>query len=315
MGKKNLLIIGGSYFTGRVFVEKIEKADEFNIFVYNRGNIPLNKPSVTELNGSRDDIKRMKEVIPDIEWHALIDFCGYTPEDIEKVVISLSGALKQYIFISTTTVYEDSWDLPIEEAAPKLSKPQSELVEYANYGFDKWRAECKLREVCETQKIKYTILRPAIIYGKYNYAPRETYFFNLIREKKPIVVPDKGLALFSFIWVEDVANIIIKCIGNNMVFNKEFNVSAEDLVSYQRLIQVLESITKKQLFPITMKVDEINAQKIPLPFPVDKHLIYSGLKLSRMLEYEYISFKDGMKKTFAYYQWIQKITAKNKLKF
>jgi nucleoside-diphosphate-sugar epimerase len=306
MDKKNLLIIGGSYFTGRVFVEEIIKTNEYNIFVYNRGNLPLNKPEVKELTGDRSDINRIKKVIPDNEWHALIDFCAYTPEDIEKMIISLPGTFKQYIFISTTTVYGETVDLPVVEDAPKLTKPQPELGEYADYGFDKWRAECKLREMCETREAAYTVLRPAIIYGKYNYAPRESYFFDLVRDNKPIVIPDKKLALFSFAWVTDVAKLIVKCIGNKKVFNREFNIAAEDLVSYERFIKVLESVTEKQLFTMTMSVDEINARNIPLPFPLDNHLVYSGLKLNRTLEYKHIPFEDGMRKTYSYYQWLQK---------
>ncbi|BBO79470.1 hypothetical protein DSCO28_00360 [Desulfosarcina ovata subsp. sediminis] len=306
MDKKNLLIIGGSYFTGRVFVEEIIKNNEYNVFVYNRGNLPLKKKGVKELIGDRDDIHRIKEVIPDIEWHALIDFCAYTPEDIEKMFISLPGTFRQYIFISTATVYEESVNLPVKEDAPKLTKLQPQLGEYADYGFNKWRSECKLREMCATRKAVYTVLRPAIIYGKYNYAPRESYFFDLIRDNQPIVIPDKPIALFSFAWVTDVARLVVKCIGNEKVFNREFNIAAEDLVSYERFIQVLESVTEKRLTPMTMSVDEINARKIPLPFPLDQHLIYSGLRLNHTLAYKHIPFEDGMRRTYAYYQWLQK---------
>jgi hypothetical protein len=38
---KNILIIGGSYFTGRVFVEELWKDKEYSIYVLNRGTIPI----------------------------------------------------------------------------------------------------------------------------------------------------------------------------------------------------------------------------------------------------------------------------------
>ena len=41
--KQNILIIGGSYFIGRVFVEELLKLQKFSIYVLNRGKMPLRK--------------------------------------------------------------------------------------------------------------------------------------------------------------------------------------------------------------------------------------------------------------------------------
>jgi nucleoside-diphosphate-sugar epimerase len=38
---KNLLVIGGSYFVGRVFIEELLNNTEYNLYVMNRGRIPL----------------------------------------------------------------------------------------------------------------------------------------------------------------------------------------------------------------------------------------------------------------------------------
>ena len=76
---KNVLIIGGSYFAGRVLVENIIRDKSYNIFLYNRGRIPLRQKVVTELVGDRNDERRISEVIPSEEWHVLVDFCAYTP--------------------------------------------------------------------------------------------------------------------------------------------------------------------------------------------------------------------------------------------
>ena len=303
---KNILIIGGSYFAGRILVEELIKEKDNNIFVYNRGNLPLRLQGVTELVGDRENETSIKEVIPDKKWDVLVDFCAYTPEHIEMMIRALSGALKHYIFISTTTVYENVLDLPVNEDAPKLLKPQPELGEYAEYGMNKWLAECKLKQMCESQGIAFTSLRPAIIYGEYNYAPRESYFFDLLRDKKPVILPDNELALFSFVWVVDVVRIIIKCLGNQQVFGKAFNVSAKDLISYKRLLEVIEKVSGKKFEIITMSVDEINRRQIPLPFPLDGHLVYSGTSIQSVLDFEYTPFEDGMRKTYDYYQLLQK---------
>ena len=302
---KNVLIIGGSYFAGRILVEELINEGGYSIYVFNRGNRPLRIKEVTELVGDREKEDDIRNVIPAKDWDILVDFCAYAPEHISTMITNLRGTVRQYIYISTTTVYENTLDLPVREDALKLSKPQPELGPYADYGLKKWLAEQKLETECKDRHTAYTSLRPAIVYGEYNYAPRESYFFDLIRENKPVAIPEIGLAMFSFIWVVDLARVIIGCLGNGEVFNQAFNVSAEELVSYPRLVEVLKEISGKEIQTMRMGVDEINRKRIPLPFPLDDHLIYSGRRIQEVLGFQYTPFVEGMRRTYKYYEMVQ----------
>ena len=302
---KNVLIIGGSYFAGRIFVEELVKEEGYRIYVFNRGNRPLRIKEVTELVGDREKEDDIRNIIPAKDWDVLVDFCAYSPEHISKMITNITGTVKQYIYISTTTVYEKTLDLPVGEDALKLSKPQPKLGPYADYGLKKWFAEQKLETECRDRRTVYTSLRPAIVYGEYNYAPRESYFFDLISENKPVVIPEIGLAMFSFIWVVDLAGIIIACVGNEKVFNQAFNVSAEELISYPRLVEVLKELSGKEIQTMQLGVDEINRKRIPLPFPLDDHLIYSGRRIQEVLGFQYTPFVDGMRKTYNYYEMVR----------
>ncbi len=287
---KNILIIGGSYFVGRILVEEFLQHKDYNIFVYNRGNRPLNKKGVTELIGDRNDANCIKQAIPDMQWDALIDFCGYTPQQIEIMLDALPGRLKHYIFISTTTVNQEVFDLPVTEDSAKLDRIQPELGQYADYGYNKWLSECKLKELCQQKNSAETSLRPAISYGEYNYAPRETYFFDLIEDDKTVILANNELPLYSFVYVVDVARIIIKAIGNTELFNQAFNISAPELISYKRMIEVFEKISGKKINTRKMSIENINRKGVPLPFPLDSHLIYSGTRIQNLLNFKYTSF-------------------------
>jgi len=311
---RDVLIIGGSYFAGRVLVEELLKEKDYRVFVYNRGRLPLRFDHVTELIGDREDGAQIQRAIPPNRWSAVVDFCAYTPDHIEKMIRFLPGSVEQYIFISTTTVYAYSAALPLKEDAPKLSCPQPELGSCADYGLNKWLAECKLAQECIEKGIAYTSLRPAIIYGKYNYAPRESYFFDLMRDNKPVVLPDNELALFSFVWVVDVAKAVLRCAGNPKAHGRAFNLSGEELISYRRLIQVLEEVSGKSFPTTTLCVDEINRRGIPLPFPLDSHLLYSGREIQRVLGFEYTPFEEGMKKTYEHYQAVQEFKRNQRLR-
>ncbi|WP_300465225.1 NAD-dependent epimerase/dehydratase family protein [Desulfobacula sp.] len=301
---RNILIIGGSYFAGRALVEQLVRVKEFQVFTFNRGNIPLNINGVTELHGDRTDSTSMKDNIPAMEWDALIDFCGYTPDDIKSVIASVPGNLKQYVFISSTSVYDHDTLLPMQETSRTIDAPQPELGDYAEYGLNKINAETLLERECGHRSISWTILRPSIIYGRFNYAPREEYFFDLMEKESPIVIPENTLALFTFIFVEDLAKIIINCIGNKRVFNQVFNTVSKEYISYKTYLETLEQITEKKIKAITMSVAEIIKKKIPLPFPIDHHQIYSGNKLYNALRFEFTPLFDGLKKTYKFHQFL-----------
>jgi len=301
---KNILIIGGSYFVGRVFVEELIKEDGYSICVVNRGNVPLNMEGVDEIVCDRNDVDGLHQELPRLDWCSVVDFCAYGPRDIKNLFSVLpEGSFRQYIYISTTSIYKDTLQLPIREDAPKLTGPQPELgPQMAIYAFNKWLAELELMKQCSQLKCHYTCLRPAIIYGKYNYAPRESWFFDMIHQNKTIVLPDNELALFQFVSVWDVAKIIVACLGNEKVFNKVFNLAAEDLVSYRRFVEVLREITGKKITIRGESIETIDQQRIPLPFPLDKHLIYSGDLIQQILGFQYIPFNEGMKQTYEYYK-------------
>ena len=149
-------------------------------------------------------------------------------------------------------------------------------------------------------------MRPAIIYGYYNYAPRESYFFDLLRNRQPVIIPEEDLALFSFIWVVDMAEMIVRCIGDERTYAQIFNLASDELISYARIVQVMEEITGKNIEPIRMPVKEINRQGIPLPFPLSEHLLYSGTKIQRLFDFSYTPLKKGIREALKYYLAVQK---------
>lgn len=302
---KNVLVIGGSYFAGRVFVEELLRSGGYTPYVLNRGNRPLNLDGVNEIRCERRDIAKLAQLVPALEWHAVVDFCAYEPGDVAKIVENLPGTVSQYIYISTASVHRNSTALPMREDAPTLDAPLPGPG--GDYAYKKLLLEGELRKCCEEKGISHVTLRPVFIYGKYNYAPRESYFFDLIDNGEPIVLPSLPQPLFSMISVWDLARICVACLGNGKVAGKAYMVSADELVSYDYLMEVLEAITAKKYDVRRQPLRLINAAKISLPFALEEHLVYSGARLGEDLNYRYMSFAEGMAKT---YEWYSKARAR-----
>ena len=302
MLKKNILVIGGSYFAGRALVQRLAKKDDIDLYTFNRGNIPLGISGVEELHGDRTDPRDVAHGIPELAWDAVIDFCAYTPDNLKTVLQSVSGSIKQYIFISTASVYDHDGLPPFDETARRVSSVQDHLGEYARYGLDKAEAETWLETTCSKNDIQWTIFRPAIVYGKFNYAPRESYFFDLIDNNETVILPENTLALFSFIFVEDLAGIIAGSIGNPLMVNNYYNTAAPEYVSYPAYIRCLEKALGKKIITANMSVTDIIKHQIPLPFPVDHHQIYSGRKLDKVLPIQFTPLEKGLEKTYRFHQ-------------
>lgn len=306
-----VLIIGGSYFAGRALVEFLLNEGKNEIFTFNRGNIPLNLKGVNEFKGDRTSIESIRANLPSGDWDAVIDFCGYSPEDIDSVIKGIPGRIRHYIFISTASVYDHSGMLPLDEISETIKAPQPGLGYYSEYVLGKIRAEECLMVICREKSIPWTIMRPSILYGRFNYAPRETYFFDLMEKEAAIVIPEHNLTLFNFIFVEDLAAIIGRCMGNNRSYDQVFNTVSPEFVTYEKFVEILGFISGKPLKIVQKTVQTIMQERIPLPFPMDRHEVYSGDKLQKALGFKFTPLALGMKKTYEFYQFLRE---KNKEK-
>jgi 2'-hydroxyisoflavone reductase len=296
---KNILIIGGSYFAGKIFVEELRNSNEYNIYVLNRGTRPLKLNGVNEIVCDRHDLIRLSQVVPSLEWQTVVDFCAYEPGDIRMLLQNLKGSIQQYIYISTATVYQNSLSLPMREDTKKLTGPMPGPD--GDYAYKKLLLENELKVVCVEKGIAHLCLRPAFIYGKYNYAPRESYFFNLIARDETIILPSPPQTLFSMVSVWDTAKICTACLGNAKLIKDAYTVCSEELVSYDRLIEVLEVITARKYNIRRQPARLINASNIPLPFPLEEHLVYSGSLLTDILDFRYMTLLEGMTKTYDWF--------------
>ena len=173
-----ILVIGGSYFYGRVFV--MEYAKEHVITVVNRGTYSMKDFGAAQVTGDRRQKALWQGLCGD--YDVIVDFCAYEKGDVETVLYHLQGKVTQYILISTVDVYQRGGDGPKREDAPfeKRHFPG----EAGRYIAGKTALEEEVRRVCAEKGVKCTVLRPAILYGPYNYAPREAWFIRLAVEIK-----------------------------------------------------------------------------------------------------------------------------------
>ena len=292
--KVKILVIGGSYFYGRVFV--LEAAKEHDITVVNRGSYPMAQFGVKEMRGDRKQENFLRECREDFD--VVVDFNAYEPGDIRRVLQNLPGKVKQYIFISTGSVYRSGEKGFKDENAPFETR---EIPgEAGKYISGKIALEKELRRECTLRDIPYTVLRPAFIYGPYNYAPREPLFIQMMVQNHILPQITDAAGRFQMVYVKDAAEAVKRCLLNEKAYGQAYNLCQDEVMDYTSFLVGLEQAADVELQKIPMTAEAFTAQGLELPFPVTEEEtdLYSNEKSKRELGMAYTDFQEGIARTY-----------------
>jgi len=151
------------------------------------------------------------------KWDAVIDTSGFFPRMVKASAELLAPAVKQYIFISTISVYKDT-SAPFDETAPlqTLQDPTTEEMgkDFANYGGGKALCE-KAAETAMPGRV--TNIRPGFIVGPRDTSGRYIYWPVRATMGGKMIVPGNPADPIQLIDVRDLADWIIHCIESNVV--------------------------------------------------------------------------------------------------
>src|SRR5688572_14302880 len=124
----------------------------------------------------------------------------------------------------------------------------------------------------ETSGLKYTILRPTMIYG----SPRDRNMWRLIRFMKisPIVpIFGDGKYLQQPIFVDDVAQAVVSCLSNDKTIGKSYNIAGKGSLTYNQVIDTIAKQMNKRIWKIHIPSKPVVGlltlfEKIRIPFPI-----------------------------------------------
>jgi 2'-hydroxyisoflavone reductase len=212
-----VLVIGGTKFLGRAFVEAaLARGHELTLF--NRGETnPDLFPDVEKLRGDRaGDLSPLEGRT----WDAVVDTSGYVPS-VVRASAELLRDVSLYAFVSSVSVYADFSSAPHEESACAELEDASadELAEdSSNYGALK--ALCE-RAVSEVFRERSLIVRPGLIVGPHDPTGRFSYWAHRLARGGEILAPGPPEHRAQFIDVRDLAEWLVLCVERRVtgVFN------------------------------------------------------------------------------------------------
>ncbi len=208
---QKILILGGTGFLGPHLVESARRRGH-SVTLFNRGKTrPELFPDVEKLRGDRDgDLKALEGRT----WDACIDTSGYVPRIVRASVELLAPRVRQYVFVSTISVYGDP-SKPLDESSPVATAPDPKTEDVPQF-YGALKALCE-QTVEAALPGRTTVIRPGLIVGPHDPTDRFTYWPVRLDEGGPVLAPgDPGVPV-QFIDVRDLAEFSILALEKGSV--------------------------------------------------------------------------------------------------
>jgi len=212
-----ILILGGTGFTGPNQV-RYALARGHKLTLFNRGRKPKEWPApVEELVGDRNtgDLK----ALAGREWDACIDNPTSLPFWVRDAGQVLQGKVKQYVFISTLSVYASDKEPGQDETAPAAAYKGKDAMKETQ---ETLRADIEglygpLKALSEKEAGKWfpgitTVIRPGLIVGRGDESDRFTYWPVRLGRGGDALAPGDGKDPVQFIDARDLAEWTIRMV-------------------------------------------------------------------------------------------------------
>lgn len=284
-----VLLLGGNQFLGYAISQKLIDYN-YDLYLLNRGNRD-NLKGAKFIKSDRDSYNELKSSLEDLKVDIIIDVSGYKPLQIENICKVMKNKFKQYIYISSASIYNDIKSFPIKENE-KTGKNKI----WGEYAENKFLSEQKILEY--SSEYYYTIFRPFYIYGVGNNLDRESYIFSRLKNNLPIYLPNKGEEIIQFGYIDDLVEAVLYSINNPKFYNNIFNIGGEEAVTFNNYVKTCAEVMGKKA-----DIKYVNLENAGLKardwFPFrDVHLFGSIDKIKSVGFNNKYKLLDGLDKTY-----------------
>jgi 2'-hydroxyisoflavone reductase len=208
-GTLRILILGGTGFIGPHQV-RYALSRGHTVTLFNRGRTNTHLfPNVEKLIGDRDG---NLEALRGREWDVVLDNSGFEPRIVRDSAQLLKDAVRQYLFVSTQSVYASRAIIDQDEtgAVGMEGVPESRWT-----GYGPLKALCE-REVQQAFPGRATVVRPPVIVGPGDGSDRFTYWVDRIHRGGEVLAPGSPDDPTQFVDVRDLTHWMVRCLEDGV---------------------------------------------------------------------------------------------------
>ncbi len=229
-----VLFIGGTGIISSACSELAVRRG-MELYLLNRGQSVRPIPEGAKV--LQADIRQPEQVtsaLDSMQFDAIVDWIAYTPEQVQTDIELFRGRTRQYVFISSASVYQKPPHfLPITESMP-LHNP------FWEYSRQKAACEATLMEAYRQDDFPVTIVRPSHTYdhsllpftGGYTQVAR-------MRAGKPVIVHGDGTSLWTLTHHKDFAVGLVGLLGHPLALGEAFHITSDEWLSWNQINEII----------------------------------------------------------------------------
>jgi nucleoside-diphosphate-sugar epimerase len=301
------LVIGGNLFIGKHLVASLVKAGHEVTILHRRPGHEFGK-KVQEIVADRNDGARLRAALAGRSFEVVFDNAydwerGTTCAQVEATVKACGDHLHRYVFMSSVAAYGDGLN---HHEGDGLA-PDDHLDPYIR---NKACSERTLFRLHQRYGVPVVTLRPPYVYGPGNPFYREQFFWDRLRDKRPVILPGDGRRLMQFSFVKDIVWSCLRVLETPAAAGHAFNIANARPLTQAEVVEALALAAGKKEAQI-VRIPRERIHRLG-GNPMGPHLyfgVYFDLppitmviaKAQRVLQFKPTPFAEGLKESYRWY--------------
>jgi 2'-hydroxyisoflavone reductase len=301
-----ILVIGGTQFIGRHLVAALSKAGHEVAVLHRRSEHDLGK-KVENLRADRNDVDQVRRAVQGKSFDAVFDNAydwerGTPAQVVDGTARLFNGQVQRYVFMSSVAAYGDGLNHHEGDALAADDHPE-------RYAREKAQSERALFRLHQRYGIPSVTLRPPYVYGPCNPFYREQFFWDRLRDKRPLILPGDGRRLMQFVYVRDLVAACLRVLETPNAIGHAFNIANPRPLTQAEVVEAFALAAGKPTTLVRVPRERILRAG---GHPMGPRL-YFGMyfdlppittivsKAQRVLGFRATTFEAGLKETYKWY--------------
>jgi nucleoside-diphosphate-sugar epimerase len=299
-----ILFIGG---TGNISaaVSRLLVRQGHELHLLTRGTGGASIPGARMLQADVNDLPAVAALTAG-SWDAVVNWVAFQQADVERDIALFRGRTRQYVFISSATVYRKPPQSPfITESAP-LGNP---FWDYARRKID---CELRLNQAFREEGFPAVIVRPSHTYDRVLPLAiggwQDYSIIERLRRGQPVVVHGDGTSLWTLTHAEDFAQGLAGLLGNGQAAGHSFHITSDEVLSWNQIYAAVAEAAGCEARIVHMPSDFIAAREPALAGTLlgDKahSVLFDNTKIKTFVPgyRALIPFREGIRRTLAWFE-------------
>ena len=301
-----VLVIGGTLFIGRALVSELVKAGHDVSILHRKPKHDLGN-KVANIQGDRNSVESLKPALVGKHFDAVFDNVydwdhGTTAAQVEATARLTGDRLQRYVFMSSVAAYGDGLNHHEGDALAADDHPDT-------YARNKAMSERTLFRMHQRDKFPVVTLRPAFVYGPGNPYYREGFFWDRLRDNRPVILPGDGRRLMQFTHVDDLVGSCMSALTTTEAVGHAFNVGNPRPLTQVEVVDALALAAGKEPTYVRFPRERVvragghpMGPKLYFGMYFDLPPITMVInKAQRVLKLKPVEFAEGLKDTYRWY--------------